>query len=76
MRRELIIAVLGGLTGALPARSQSKSKKMSQIAAAYQNAKRLVQLSRLLVLHPTAELRGCERRYQPDRVVQALLLPA
>ena len=35
-RRELTIAVLGGLTAALPARADEQPAKMSQIAAAYQ----------------------------------------
>ena len=37
IRRELVIAALGGLTGAFPARAEEQSGKMSQIAAAYQS---------------------------------------
>ena len=35
-RRELTIAVLGGVSAALPARAEEQLAKMSQIAAAYQ----------------------------------------
>ena len=35
-RRELMIAALGGLSAALPARAEEQPAKMSQIAAAYQ----------------------------------------
>jgi hypothetical protein len=41
---ELIIAALGGLTGALPARAEEESKKVSQIATAYQSTQNVVQL--------------------------------
>jgi hypothetical protein len=74
IRRELMTAALGAVSAALPARAEEQSGKMSQIAAAYQGAKRLVQLRRLHILHPPEQLRGGERRYQPDRLVQGFRL--
>ena len=37
IRRELMIAALGGLSAALPARAEQQPGKVSQIAAAYQS---------------------------------------
>jgi hypothetical protein len=37
VRRELIIAALGGLSATLPARADEQQQMMSKIAAAYQN---------------------------------------
>jgi hypothetical protein len=36
-RRELTIAVLGGVSAALPARAEEQMARLSQIAAAYQS---------------------------------------
>jgi hypothetical protein len=45
---------------------------MSQIAAA--DFQKACSVAPLLVLHPSAELQGGERRYQPDRLVQVFRL--
>jgi hypothetical protein len=71
-RRDLM-AALGGFAATLPARAEQPPAKLSQTAAAYQTtAKGMFSCAVCTFFIRPRSCQGGERRYQPDRLVQAV----